>query len=128
MTKKRKWLLASGGVTVFGIIFLFSSIFIHSGSEYLTISQVNLQAASGQKLKAEGTVMPGSVDWDSEAQVTRFFLTDSRESLSVVYRGLVPDYFRPGSELVVEGSYDAGGVFQAHSFISRGSFCTFCHQ
>ena len=128
MTKRRKWLLATGGVTALGLIILISSMLTHSGSEYLNVSEVNSQATPGQQLKVEGTVMPGSVNWDAEAQVTRFFLTDTQESLSVVYRGIVPDYFKPGSELTIEGSYGSDGIFEAQSFISRGSFCTFCHR
>ena len=129
MGKRRKWFLAAAVVLVLGLSYLAYSLFIHSGADYLTISQLKSQAESlyGQQLRVEGKVAPGSINWDDKERVIRFLLTDDKESLAIVYEGTVPDNFKPGADLVVGGKYRSDGVFEAMSFGSRRSICNFCH-
>ena len=112
-----------------GLGYTAYSLFIHSGADYLTVSELRSQAELlyDQRARVEGKVVPGSVDWDNETKVMRFTFTDDREGLGIVYDGVVPDSFKPGAELVVEGRYRPDGVFEALSFDSRRSFCSFCH-
>ncbi len=104
-------------------------MFGDTGADYLTVSEVKSQAESiyGQRVGVEGKVVPGSIDWDDKAQVMRFVLTDDRESVVIVYDGIVPDNFKPGADLVVEGRYRPDGVFEALHVGSSGSFCNSCH-
>ena len=74
-----------------------------------------------------GRVASGLVDWDIKSQVMRFVLADDKESLSVVYEGIVPDSFKPGVVLTVEGRYRSDGIFEASGFGSDRSLCAFCH-
>ena len=112
-----------------GLGYVAYALFIHSGADYLTVSELKSQTESlySQPVRVEGRVVPGSINWDDKTKVTRFVLTDDRESLAVVYEGLVPDNFKPGTDLVVEGRYRPDGVFGATSFGSRRSICNLCH-
>ena len=105
------------------------SLVIHSGADYLTVSELRSQAESlnSQQVNVEGKVAPGSINWDDKTKVMRFVLTDDRESLAIVYKGVIPDSFRPGADLVVKGRYHPDDVFEALSFGSRRSICTLCH-
>jgi cytochrome c-type biogenesis protein CcmE len=105
------------------------SLFIHTGSDYITVSEARAQAESldGQQVRIGGMVGPGSIEWDSAAQVMKFTLTDSSNRLDVLYKGVVPDSFKPGVDLVVEGKYNSDGVFEALSFGGGRSLCSFCH-
>lgn len=116
-------------VIAVGIGYTAYLLFSHKEADSLTVSDLKAQTESlqGQQLRVEGKVAPGSVDWDTETRVIRFVLTDDKDSLHIVYKGIVPDDFKPGAEVVVEGRYVPDDAFEALSFGSRRSFCSFCH-
>ncbi len=129
MRKRGRWLLVAAVVLAVGLSYVAYSLFIHSGADYLTVSEFRSQADSlySQPVRVGGRVAPGSIDWDDKAQVMKFTLTDDKESLAIVYEGIVPDNFKPGADLVVEGRYRPDDVFEALSFGSRRSVCNLCH-
>ncbi len=106
------------------------SLFNHTQSDYLTVSQAKSQVASleNQTVRVRGNVVPESIDWDAGAKVMRFALSDGRDSLAVVYKGMVPDNFKPLADLVVEGRYGAEDTLEARGFIARRSLCNICHS
>ncbi len=126
---RRRWLLVIVVALAVGLSYVAYSLFFHSGVDYLTVSELKSQVGSlpGQQVRVGGKVVPGSIDWDDKVQVMKFALTDDRESLTVVYEGIVPDNFKPGADLVVEGTYRPDDVFEALSFGGRRSLCSFCH-
>ncbi len=126
---KGKWLSIIIVVAVVGLGYLAYSLFIHSGVDYLTVSELKSQADSlnSTQVRVGGRIAPGSIDWDDKARVIRFTLTDDRESLSVVHNGMVPDNFKPGAELIVEGKYRPDNIFEALSFSNSRSVCNLCH-
>ena len=129
MRKKGRWLLVAAVVLAAGLSYVAYSLFIHNGADYLTVSELKSQVESllSQQVRVGGRIVPGSINWNDEVKVMRFVLTDDRESLTIVYEGTVPDNFKPGADLVVEGKYRPDDVFEALSFGSRRSVCTFCH-
>ena len=129
MRKRGIWFLVAAVVLAAGLSYVAYSLFMHSGADYLTVSELKSQVESlpDQQVRVGGKVAPGSIDWDDKAKVMRFGLTDDRETLTVVYEGIVPDNFKPGADLVVEGRYRPDDVFEALSFGSRRSVCNLCH-
>lgn len=105
------------------------SLFIHSGAETVTVSELMTQAESlnGQRVSVEGKVAPGSIDWDGAAGVMRFVLTDDKQDLPAIYKGVVPDNFRPGASLIIEGRHGTDGFFEISRFGQRRSVCAICH-
>lgn len=75
-------------------------------------------AAPGTRLRLGGLVEPGSVAHDGPATV-RFRVTDTKDTVRVVYSGIVPDLFREGQGVVAEGSLDAQGLFQADTLLAK---------
>lgn len=57
--------------------------------------------SSQQRIRVGGIVEPHSVF--QKAGQTRFDVTDQKASLAVTYQGLLPDLFREGQGIVVEG-------------------------
>jgi len=49
----------------------------------------------------------------------RFKVTDLKQSVNVVYRGLLPDLFREGQGVIAEGSLGADGVFTAREVLAK---------
>ena len=56
---------------------------------------------------------------NDQQQQIRFVISDGGHSLPVVYSGIVPDIFRPGITVVVEGHYTGQGPFQAQTLLAK---------
>ncbi len=81
---------------------------------YLTVSELIQQGAqsANQGVRVGGKVIEGSVIWDPKDLRLSFIIRDDRATLPVVYQGVVPDSFKQGRKVIVEGIY-ADGVFTA---------------
>ncbi|MBI4186364.1 MAG: cytochrome c maturation protein CcmE [Chloroflexi bacterium] len=125
---KRKWIVVIAAVVLAaGLGYLAYSLFFHRGADYITVSQLKSSPLQSGMVKVGGRVAAGSIDWDKQAQVVKFVLTDDRENLAAVYKGIAPDNFKPGSDMVMVGKYNADGVFEVLGFDTGSSFCSVCH-
>ena len=70
-----------------------------------------------QRLRVGGLVEEGSVDRSGGARVT-FRVTDLANTVAVTYVGLLPDLFREGQGVVVEG-YVENGVLRADEVLAK---------
>lgn len=75
--------------------------------------------ASDQRLRLGGMVQPGSVDQTGD--VVRFVLTDGAADVIVEHRGDPPGVFQEGQGALVEGTFEAGGVFRSDFLIVKHS-------
>lgn len=57
----------------------------------------------GQRLRIGGMVMPGSVRRDPNSLKVNFSIYDAEGSVDVSYEGILPDLFREGQGVVVQG-------------------------
>src|SRR2546430_4939285 len=66
----------------------------------------------GETLRVKGWVKQGSVSWDAHTNELAFELAtkDGGSPVPVAYRGIRPDMFSEGREVVVEGRYQQGGL------------------
>jgi cytochrome c-type biogenesis protein CcmE len=73
----------------------------------------------GQTLRLKGWVSNVTVD-DPRTNELRFDLThqDGHGAVPVAYRGIKPDMFSVGREVVVEGRYDADGRIAARQIMT----------
>jgi cytochrome c-type biogenesis protein CcmE len=72
-----------------------------------------------QRVRLVGQVREGGLEASPAKMVARFDLGDDLASLPVVYRGAIPDLFKAGSDVIVEGRMDAAGVFQADILMTK---------
>jgi cytochrome c-type biogenesis protein CcmE len=119
-SKKTKFII--GGFIVFAVIgYLVFAGVRDTGVYYLTPSEImeNGADAYGQGLRLGGIVMDGSIEYDSQNLILEFQVTDTEFAMPVVYKGIVPDTFKNGVEIVVEGTYSPDGVFQATALFPK---------
>lgn len=85
---------------------------------YLTVGELveNGSQSSDGGVRVSGKVLEGSVTWDPKALRLRFLVGDEKATLPVIYQGVVPDSFKPGREVVIEGTY-MGGEFAANQIM-----------
>ncbi|EAT8926536.1 TPA: cytochrome c maturation protein CcmE, partial [Salmonella enterica] len=60
----------------------------------------------GQRLRVGGMVMPGSVKRAPDSLKVNFSLYDAEGVVEVTYDGILPDLFREGQGVVVQGELD----------------------
>jgi len=67
-------------------------------------------AHDGEDLRVKGWVRTGSMQWNPQTNELVFDLArqDGTEAVPVAFRGILPDMFAEGREVVVEGRYDDG--------------------
>jgi len=112
----------TGGIIVFlAIGYLVFMGFQDSVTYYYTVSELIEQGSSiyDENVRVKGQVAPGSVEQEAAGRVLRFTIIDEGESLSVTYLGAVPDTFKIGAEVVVEGQFNSNGIFQAHTLMPK---------
>lgn len=82
---------------------------------YLTVSELLAKGPLLENvgLRVAGEVIPDSIQWDPKDLRLMFRIRDQGSGLQVDYQGVVPDSFKPGKEVVVEGKYAGDGIFKA---------------
>lgn len=75
--------------------------------------------AGTRQLRIGGLVETGSFRQDGGNGVKLFAVTDLETAVPVRYQGLLPDLFREGQGVVVEGRFGEGGVFMADKVLAR---------
>lgn len=77
------------------------------------------RVAPGTAIRLGGMVAEGSVRRLPDGVTTAFVVTDTRDTVPVTYRGIVPDLFREGSGVVAEGRVGADGGFVADTILAK---------
>jgi cytochrome c-type biogenesis protein CcmE len=121
MTRKRQrmifvllgLLMLAGATALVLIAFRSNLVFFFSPTDLLASPQ-----PPGHAFRLGGLVEQGSVD-KAGGDTVRFRITDKKNTLLVVYRGVLPDLFREGQGVVVEGSLAADGSFTARSVLAK---------
>ena len=69
-------------------------------------------AHAHEDMRVKGWVRAGSVKWDATTNQLAFELArkDGTSPVPVAYKGILPDMFAEGREVVVEGRYDVPGL------------------
>ncbi len=105
-------LLLGSSVALILTAFEDNIVFFYSPSE-LAIEKPN----SAQRLRIGGLVMTGSVEKLAGA-IVAFTITDTAKTVTVQYKGILPDLFREGQGVVAEGHFK-NGVFQADEVLAK---------
>jgi cytochrome c-type biogenesis protein CcmE len=81
---------------------------------------VSGEAPVGVRIRAGGMVQDGSVARVGDGLEVRFVLTDHRGSdFTVRYSGILPDLFREGQGILVQGQLEEDGVFAAEQVLAK---------
>ena len=83
-------------------------------------SQVAAHEAPENRLfRIGGLVEAGSVARDRDGLTVRFRVTDTAQTIPVIYTGILPDLFREGKGVVAQGRIGSDGVFQAKEVLAK---------
>ncbi len=122
MTRKQKRLtIIGGGMSVIGVAVLLvlfalqdQIVYFHSPSDV-----VEKQVVPGTRIRLGGLVAENSVSRGQGTQV-EFAVTDTDHTVAIAYAGILPDLFREGQGVIVEGSFVPGNtVFVADTVLAK---------
>lgn len=80
---------------------------------------VSGEAPLGRAFRVGGIVAEGSVHRDPESLAVSFALTDTLQSVHVIYDDVLPDLFREGQGIVANGRLLDDGRFQAAQVLAK---------
>jgi len=109
--KKRRTRLILITVVITGVIgYLLYTGTRDSMAYYLTVSELTAQSSqlTEQGVRIGGNVREGSIVWDPKTLQLEFVIEDDETMLLVVYQGVIPDSFKQGNDVIVEGIYRDG--------------------
>ena len=122
MTRKRRRLLfVIGGLVLLSAAAAITLsalndnlVFFYSPTDLVTKS-----VPENRRLRIGGLVAPGSVRKDEGGKSVTFAITDNAHQVGVTYVGALPDLFREGQGVVVEGVRTADGSIRAASVLAK---------
>ena len=120
MTRKRRrlYFVAMGLIALGAATALVLTAFEENIVLFYSPTQVAEDPPAGDRLvRIGGLVADGSVKKDG--QTVTFDVTDGAKYLSVVYTGLLPDLFREGQGVVVQGRLGPDGLFRGEEVLAK---------
>lgn len=123
MTRKQRRLsfillgLATLGVAAALVLTAFedSIVYFHSPTDIAT--KADLQ--KDRRLRLGGLVKTGSWKKKSDGLTHDFLVTDTLNEIRVAYKGILPDLFREGQGVVMEGRLQPDGSFRADEVLAK---------
>ena len=77
------------------------------------------EAPVGRTFRIGGLVETGSLKRDTDGLTIRFVVTDTANTIPVVYKGILPDLFKEGRGCVAQGKVGSDGVFYADQIMAK---------
>lgn len=108
-------IIAGGLVALAGVSFQQNLVYYMTVGEYLDQSE----DLPPQGFRINGRVVPGSVVRSEQGLGVTFDITDGERRMPVSYSKELPDTFKGGAEVVVEGRVAPDGVFQASFLLAK---------
>ncbi len=112
-------------VMIFAMVYLLVSGFESDNLLYnLTVKELidKGDEGQGQGYRIAGKVIPGSVEKAADRVQVRFSMMDIENpdyTLQVVYDGILPDTFKEGNDVMVEGTWEGGETLKATNIMTK---------
>jgi cytochrome c-type biogenesis protein CcmE len=123
MHPRTKWLI--GGVIILGSAgLIMANAITKTGEYYLTPQELATRVAGDPSfvetgVKVGARVVPGSIVRAPGGREVSFRVSDGAQTYPVVYRGITPDTFTDGVDVVVEGRLGHDGTFRATTLVAK---------
>ncbi|MDB5542723.1 MAG: CcmE [Devosia sp.] len=120
MTRKQKRLAVIAGLGAV-LVVAATLIFVALRDQivfFYSPSEVKERAiTAGTPIRLGGLVKAGS--WTKNGETSDFVVTDGQTEMAAHYVGLLPDLFREGQGVVIEGSVTPAGTFAATNVLAK---------
>lgn len=122
--KARTKFLIGGALVLSTAGYLMASSIKQTGVYYVTTSELSAHVAADASFHETGVklgarVVPGTIVRVPGGKRHEFKVTDGTTTYPVVYRGIAPDTFTDGVDVVVEGRLGRDGTFHATTLLAK---------
>ena len=122
--KPRTKFLIGAAIVLGSAGYLMASSINETGMYYLTPTELAQKLAADSSLRGVGIklgarVVPGSIKREAGGREYAFVVTDGALEVPVQYRGIAPDTFTDGVDVVVEGRMGPDGTFRATTLLAK---------
>jgi cytochrome c-type biogenesis protein CcmE len=114
-----------GGALVLGTAgYLMASSIKDTAVYYLTPGELSAKTVADPTfydtgVKIGARVVPGSIKREPGGRQVAFAISDGAKTYNVIYRGITPDTFTDGVDVVVEGRLTRDGTFHATTLLAK---------
>lgn len=123
MKKKKVKFIVGGSIIITAIAYLAYAgmrdtnvlIYYNTPTELLAKGE----AAYNKGIRISGRIEDGSISWDANKLDLNFRITDGKHTIPVTYHGIVPDTFKYGVDVVIEGKLNADKSFKATELLAK---------
>lgn len=117
---KRFALVAAGVALLVGAVTLVLNTFSDNMVFFFSPTQIAAkEAPQGRTFRVGGMVQDGSVERGADGTSVRFVVTDTANTITVTYKGALPDLFKEGKGVVAQGKLGEDGVFAASEVLAK---------
>ena len=129
MTSARTKFLIGGALVLGTAGYLMATSIRETGTYYLTPTELATKLDADPSFRNTGVkigarVVPGSIERIPGGKEYAFRVTDGAKVVPVVYRGIAPDTFTDGVDVVVEGRMATDGTFHATTLLASARRAT----
>ena len=122
--KPRTKFLIGGGLVLATAGYLMASSISETGMYYLTPTELSTKLRADPTLHRVGVklgarVVPGTIHRSEGGREYSFVVTDGAQQVNVAYRGIAPDTFTDGVDVVLEGRMGEDGTFRATTLLAK---------
>ncbi len=123
MHPRTKWIVG-GAIILGGAGFLMAQAITQTGEYYLTPQELATKVSRDPSfvetgVKVGARVVPGSIVRAAGGREVDFKVSDGAQTFPVVYKGITPDTFTDGVDVVVEGRLGHDGTFHATTLLAK---------
>ena len=88
---------------------------------YVTVEELKQgQEGRSETIRVSGKLVPDTFEREAQGTVAFFNIASGNETLPASYNGILPDlFFNEHSEIVLQGTYEPQGVFEAESVVVK---------
>ena len=115
MSKQHVKLSIGVAIIVASMVYLMFSGATGSTMYYMTVPELHQQVAAmqGEAIRVSGKVTADPIHWDVRNLQLTFTMGEGEASVPVSYKGVKPDMFRTGADVIVEGQIGQDGILVA---------------
>ncbi len=119
--RKRKLMVL---ILMVSVLAIASALMLYALRQNISLFYTPSQIAKGEApsqhaIRVGGMVVPGSVKRSGEDLTVKFDITDYAHTITVAYRGILPDLFREGQGIVALGQLVDNHFVQATEVLAK---------
>lgn len=120
MSKHHIKLAIGATVIVAAIGYLMFSGATGNTAYFLTVPELQAQAerVQGAAIRVAGKVTADPIHWDVRQLSLAFTMGEGQARVPVRYKGIKPDMFQPGADVIVEGKLGPDGILAASNLMT----------